>query len=477
MNKPLGAFQLNFKASVSLIIGSIIGAGLFIKPASMAAQLGSPLALIAVWVLAGLFTLCGALVFAELGAMLPQSGGLFIHFENIFGPKTAFLYGWSAFSVINTASVAAIAMVCATHLGVFIPLLQLPAQQIEEFSIHLPYLGVLYPLRDIGAKGLAIFIVLFLSWINARSIQLGGRLQTMASGFNILILLLLVVAIFLSENGSVSNFWNSDSALTPVSYLGAWAAAMTGAFFAYDGWINIVSMAGEVKNPQRTIPKTLFIGVLVCISIYILVNLAYLYVLPVGIMANAPLVAVNAIEGAWNHSASTIVAFMIVCCTLGATNGNVMATSRITHAMGKARVFPSWTGKIDNRFQTPANALWLHGGWTSLLILTGTFELLADMFVFVTWAVYALGAIGILKWRNKHPELHRPYKIWGHPFTTLLFISFSLFYLGATIYKDIYLFNQGLQPVVNSLFGVLISLLGFPFYYYYQKSKVNGHSF
>ena len=465
------SYLLNYKGSVSLIIGSIIGAGLFMKPASMAAQLGSPLALTGVWILAGLFTLCGALVFAELGAMMPKTGGLFVHFQTLFGEKTAFLYGWSAFSVINTAAVAAIAVVCASYLGKIIPLPVLPSPWINEYSIHLPLLGILYPLKGIGVKILAIGLVLFFSWLNARGVQLGGRVQLISSVLNVGILVLLIILIFLSPQGSFRNLWEVDSSMVPSSLVGAWAAAMTGAFFAYDGWINIVSMAGEVKDPQRNIPRSLLTGVIVCMALYVLVNLAYLYILPIGKMADAPLVAVNAIEGAWGYSASLLVALMIVGCTLGAMNGNVMATSRITFAMGKEGVFPSWTGRLHSTFQSPHNALWLHGLWTSLLILTGTFELLADMFVFVTWAAYALGAIGILIWRYRHPEWIRPYKIWGHPITTLLFVTFSLFYLGATVYNDVQQFNQGIQPVINSLFGVLICLLGFPIYYYFQKVK------
>lgn len=471
MSKPSSAFLLNYKASVSLIIGSIIGAGLFMKPAAMAAQLGSPLALIAVWIVAGLFTLCGALVYAELGSMLPKTGGLFVHFQIMFGEKTAFLYGWSAFSVINTAAVAAIAVVCASYLGEFIPLLTLPTQWVNEYTIYLPYLGTLYPLKGFGVKLIAISLVGLLTWINARSLRAGGQIQLITSGLNMSILILLVAGIFLSQHGKVQNFWVTDSTLVPDSYVTAWAAAMTGAFFAYDGWINIVSMAGEIKDPQRTIPRSLLIGVLICISLYVMVNLAYLYILPVGKMAAAPLVAVNAIEGAWGHSASLLVAFMIVACTFGAINGNVMATSRITFAMGVDKVFPSWVGRVHPKSLTPRNALWLHGAWTSMLILTGTFELLADMFVFVTWAAYALGAIGILKWRYQHPDLPRPYKIWGHPYTTWLFICFSLFYLTATVFKDIQQYNLGVQPVINSLFGIFITLIGLPIYYYFQKGR------
>ena len=475
MHKSDSHTLLSYRASLSVIIGSIIGAGLFMKPAAMAAQLGSPVALTLVWVVAGLFTLCGALVFAELGAMMPKTGGLFVHFKTIFGEKIAFLYGWSAFSVINTAAVAAIAVVCASYLGKFIPLVDLPSSWIDNYSIHLPLLGTLFPLKDIGVKILSIGLVSVLTWLNTRSLQMGSRLQLMTSVLNMSILLLLIVGIFSSTNGSVKNFWAESAVVQPHSYLAGWAAAMTGAFFAYDGWINIISMAGEVKNPQQTIPRSLLTGVLLCVLLYVLVNQAYLFVLPVTEMAIAPLVAANAIENAWGHSASLIVAFMIVCCTFGALNGNIMATSRITYAMGKEGIFANSVGKLHPRNNTPHRSLWLHGGWTSFLILTGSFELLADMFVFVTWIAYALGAIGILIWRYRYPELNRPYRIWGHPFTTFAFIFFSLFYLGATIYKDIQLYQQGVQPIINSLFGLFITLLGLPLYYYYRYRSSNSN--
>lgn len=465
--------KLTFRASLAIIIGSIIGAGLFMKPASMAAQLGSPVAMSLVWVVAGFFTLCGALVYAELGAMMPHTGGLFVHFRNIFGNKTAFLYGWSAFAVINTASVAAIAFVCASYLGKVISLPVVSEDLVSYYAIPLPFLGKLYPLRDIGIKLVAVLLVCLLTWLNTRSLKAGSWFQQLTSGLNISILLFLVIGIFISGNGSSSNFYQSQAAPMTGSFLTGWVAAMTGAFFAYDGWVNIVSMAGEVKDPQRNIPRSLWTGVLVCIAIYLLVNQAYLYVLPVSKMAGSVLVASDAIEQAWGYSASLLVACMIIAVTIGCINGNIMATSRITYAMGKEGVFAPWTGKIHARFKTPSHALWLHGTWTSVLILTGSFDLLADMFVFITWIAYTLGAIGIIYWRIKYPEKYRPYKIWGHPVTTLAFISFSLFYLGATVYKDVQMYQRGLQPVINSLLGLCITILGLPLYYYFRKKNAS----
>jgi APA family basic amino acid/polyamine antiporter len=181
------------------------------------------------------------------------------------------------------------------------------------------------------------------------------------------------------------------------------------------------------------------------------------------------LVASDAIAIAFGSTGAGLVNAMIVICTLGAVNGNLMASSRVTYAMGKDKVFLPWAGKAHPRFQTPGNALWLHAAWTSLFIITGSFDMLADMFVFITWIAYGLGAVGIFLMRKRMPEHPRPYKIWGYPFVPLLFIAFSGFYLFTTLWNDISNYLASRQPVINSLLGLLITALGIPLYYYYRK--------
>ncbi|HEY6505484.1 MAG TPA: APC family permease, partial [Chitinophagaceae bacterium] len=236
-------------------------------------------------------------------------------------------------------------------------------------------------------------------------------------------------------------------------------------------WINVTFIAGEIKQPQKNIPKSLWIGVLVCIAVYLLVNQAYLYVLPVEKVAASSLVASDAIAVAWGKEGGAIVAALIVLCTFGAINGNAMATSRVTYAMGKDKVFLPWAGKEHKRFQTPGNALWLHGAWISMFILTGTFDMLADMMVFISWIAYGMGAVGIFMLRRKMPDKERPYKIWGHPFITLLFIAFTAFYLIITVYNDVTNYIHHRQPVINSLLGLVITALGIPLYFYFRKKK------
>lgn len=469
---PSAAYKkIGYWSSTAVIVGSIIGSGVFMKPATMAAQLGSPVWMTVVWVIGGIFSLFGALIYAELGAMMPDTGGMYVYFKKIFGNFTAFLYGWAAFSVINTAAVAAISFVCAYYLDFFLQLPQFPADVIGKYVWHIPFLGDLYPLKDFGVKIVAVLMTLGLTWLNARSLKAADRLQLISTIMKVGVLLLLVLGIFMSGNGSVSNFTQAIHPKTGTELLSGIVVALTGAFVAYDGWSNITAMAGEVKDPSRNIPRSLFTGVFICLAVYILVNQAYLYVLPVEKMADSPLVAADAMAVALGHTAEAIIAAMIVICTFGAVNGNIMATARITYAMGKDGHFARWTGKEHPTRHTPANALWLHGVWTCLFILSGTFDMLADMFVFVTWVAYGLGAVGIFMLRIKQPQIERPYRIWGHPVVTILFIVFSAYYLGSTIYNDITNYLAGRQPVINSMLGLLLTGLGIPLYFYYKRKN------
>ncbi len=463
--------KLGFWSSVSVIIGSIIGAGVFMNPSFMAQQLGSPVWLSVVWVIAGIFSLFGALVYAELGAMMPETGGIYVYFRKMFGPFVAYLYGWAAFSVINTASVAAIGFVCASYADYFLHLPHFSEEVVKSVVWRIPFIGDLFPLKDAGVKVLAILIIISLTILNVRSLKAGGRFQLVSTFIKMAAIALLVVGIFITGNGSFHHFVSADNPKTGGSLLSGIIAAMTGAFFAYDGWINITSMAGEVKHPQRNIPRSLFIGVFVCIIVYILINQAYLYVLPVEKIAASDLVAADAISVALGSAGGGIIAAMIVICTLGAVNGNTMATTRITYAMGKDRTFSPWTGKEHPRFNTPANALWLHGIWTCVFVITGSFDMLANMFVFVSWIAYGLGAVGIFMLRKKMPDAGRPYKIWGHPWVTILYIGFTAFYLIVTVYNDVTNYMANRQPVINSVLGLLITALGIPLYFYYRRKQ------
>lgn len=465
------AKKIGFWSASSFVVGSIIGSGVFMKPATMAAQLGSPIWLTIIWIIGGFFSLFGALIYAELGAMMPETGGIYVYFRKMFGEFVAFLYGWAAFSVINTAAVAAISFVCAQYADYFLHLPRFSVATEHSFCLHIPFIGDLYPLENFGVKSLTIFLVVMLSFLNYRSVKAGSRFQLISTIIKMAVIVALIIGIFFSGQGSYSNFYNAEYPKEGWGLLSGIIVAMTGAFMAYDGWINVTFIAGEIKQPQKNIPRSLIVGVFACIAIYVLVNQAYLYVLPVEKMATSSLVASDAISVALGNTGGAIVAALIVICTLGAVNGNLMATCRITYAMGKDRNFARWAGKTHTRFQTPGNAIWLHCIWTCLFIITGTFDMLADMFVFITWIAYGLGAVGIFLLRRRMPDKERPYKIWGYPWVPILFIGFSCFYLFATIWNDVTNYLNHRQPVINSLLGLLITAIGVPLYFYYHRKK------
>ncbi|MBC7946359.1 MAG: amino acid permease [Chitinophagaceae bacterium] len=466
--------KIGFWASTSIIVGSIIGSGVFMKPATMASQLGSPVWLLLVWVIAGVFSLFGALIFAELGAMMPLTGGVYVYFRRMFGDFVAFLYGWAAFSVINTAAVAAISFVCARYADYFLHLPRFPVETVQDYVWHIPFIGDLLPLDNFGVKMLAILLVIGFTALNHISVKAGSIFQVVSTFLKMVVIGALIFGIFLSGEGSFSHFTDAQHPKVGNELLNGVIIAMTGAFYAYDGWINISFVAGEIRQPQKNIPASLMLGMLVSILVYVLVNQAYLYVMPVEQMATSSLVAADAIGIALGKTGEAIVAALIVICTLGAVNGNLMATCRVTYAMGKDRVFLPWTGNEHPRFQTPANALWLHAVWTSMFIITGSFDMLADMFVFITWIAYGAGAVGIFILRKKMPDHPRPYKTWGYPIVPILFIVFTGFYLIITVYSDVTNYLLGRQPVINSLLGMLITVLGVPLYFFFKKRNLRS---
>ena len=463
--------QIGFWSATALVVGSIIGSGVFMKPSTMASQLGSPVWLMVVWIVAGIFTLFGALIFAELGAMWPETGGIYTYFRRMFGEFFSFLYGWAAFAVINTAAVAAIAFVCAQYADYFLHIPRFDEAVELRYAFHIPFIGTLYPLQNIGVKAIAIAITLGLSGLNYRSVKAGSSFQLISTILKLAVIGLLIVGVLFSGKGSVQNFFYAENPKQGIDLLSGFIVALTGAFLAYDGWINITFVAGEINRPQKNIPRSLVAGVFTCIITYVLVNLAYLYALPVEKMAGSSLIASDAISIVLGSTSGGIVAAMIVICTLGAVNGNLMASCRVTYAMGRDKVFWPAAGKTHKRYLTPANAIWLHAVWTCLFIISGSFDMLADMFVFITWIAYLFGAIGIFILRKKIPHEKRPYRIWGYPIVPILFIIFSAFYLIVTVWNDISNYIHDRQPVINSVLGLVITAIGLPLYFYFRKKN------
>ncbi|MEP6512345.1 MAG: amino acid permease [Parafilimonas sp.] len=463
---------LGINTTIAIVVGGIIGSGIFMKPALMASQLGSPLLLLSVWIVAGIITLFGALSNAEVAAMLPETGGQYVFFKKMYGDAFAFLYGWSAFAVFNTAGVASIAYVFSQYTNYFIALPGFNSSVEQSVFFHIPFIGDIHPLENAGVKVLTIFLVMLFTIINYWSVQYGGALQKVLTFLKALALAFLIGGILFSGKGSMHNMVTASPAMPHgAALLGAYMAAIAGAFWAYDGWNNITFVAGEIKNPQKNIPKSLFIGVLTVIIIYCLVNLAYVYVLPVEKMASSSLVASDAATVAWGAIGGSLIAAMVMLSTLGTTNGNVLAIARVTFAMGEESKWFTWAGKVQSRYQTPGNALILNAAWTIVLIISGSFDMLTDMLIFVTWFFYGMSALGVFILRKKMKDAERPYKVWGYPVVPFLFVAFTAFFLISTLYTDITNYVNGTTHLINSLLGTLITCIGIPVYYLSRKKK------
>lgn len=462
-------------SATTIVIGSIIGSGIFMKPATMAAQLGSPPLLIAVWIIAGIISLFGGMVFAELGSMFPETGGQYVYLQKMYGDFTAFLYGWSSIAVINTAAIAAISFVCAEYANYFLHLPHLAAAAEQSVKLHIPFVGDILPLQNIGVKLLAIAIIIALAVVNYISTRYGNAIQFIATVLKIAVIVLLVFGILFSGAGSAQHFFTNSSTfrLSGWPLLTAFMAATTGAFASYDGWVNVNMIAGEIKDPQKNISKSLIIGLFTCIVVYVLINLAYIYALPMDVMAASPLVASDAAEKILGVAGGSVIAGLIVVSTFGASNINLLTNARVAFAMGEDKTFFTWTGKVHPRFQTPGNSVILIAVLSILFVISGSFDILADMFIFMSWVFYGLTVIGIFILRKRMPQADRPYRVKPYPLVPLLFILFTLFYLGATLYSDIANYNEGKAYFINSIFGLLLTLAGIPLYWYLKRKRKN----
>ena len=457
---------LNFRSALAIVIGGVIGSGIFMKPALMASQLGSPLLLLAVWVVGGVFTLFGALSNAEVAAMFPETGGQYVFFQKMYGKGFAFLYGWAAFAVINTAGNASIAFVCSEYANYFLHLPRFSPSTEKLFTLHLPFIGDFYPLQNIGVKVLTITLVLLFTLLNYRSVRYGAAAQRVLTALKLVAIALLVVGLLGSGKGEVSHLFPTTA--QPLQ-LAAFVAALSGAFWAYDGWNNITYIAGEIQHPQRNIPRSLLLGLSCCVVVYLLVNLAFIYVLPFTSIAGSSFVASDAAAAVWGTTGALVITGLVMLSTLGTTNGNILATGRVTYALGTDHRLFSWLGSVQPRYGTPGRALLANAVWSCVLILSGSFDMLTDMLVFVSWVFYGMSAVGLFILRRKYPQHPRPYRVIGYPVIPALFILFSAAFLVITLYNDVLNYSSGKSPVINSLLGLTITALGIPLYILSQR--------
>jgi len=463
-------------SATSIVIGCVIGSGIFMKPATMASQLGSPYLLIIVWIVAGFISLFGAMAFAEMGAMFPETGGQYIYLNKAYNDFIGYLYGWASIAVINTAAIASITFVCAEYAGYFIHLPRFDIATEHSIIVHIPLIGDIVPLENFGVKTLAIAIITVITIANYVSVKTGNSIQFISTVLKALALVLLVFGILFSGKGSTQNFVTNSGSfhLQGWKLVAAFMAATTGAFTAYDGWNGLGMVGGEIKHPEKNITKSLFIGLFACMIIYVLATIAYMYVLPIDEMARSQLVASDAISKIMGSSGGTFIAILIVVATFGAASANLLSNARVIFAMAEAKSFFPWAGKVHSKFRTPGNSVLILGIWSCLFVLSGSFDILADMFVFMSWVFYGLVVAGVFVLRKRLPGVERPYRVNGYPILPAIFILFTGFYLVTTVYNDIDNYAKGKVPFINSFLGMLLTAIGIPLYFYFKRKNTSG---
>jgi APA family basic amino acid/polyamine antiporter len=477
--------------STMIVAGSMIGSGIFIVPADIARQVGSSGWLIMVWVVTGLLTVAAALSYGELAAMMPRAGGQYVYLRESYSPLWGFLYGWTLFLVIQTGTIAAVAVGFARFLGVLVPAISPTAWIVPPIDLSESYAISLSWQQLVG-----ILLILFLTAINTRGIKLGKLIQnTFTSAKTLSLLALILLGLIAGRNAGAiaanfSDLWTPHN-VTPIQpdlpgipaiaatagafgLLVAFCVAQVGSLFSADAWNNITFTAGEVKDPRRTIPISLAAGTLLVITLYVLANLAYLSTLPLAAIQTAPddRVATAALQVIFGPAGATLMAIAIIISTFGCNNGLILAGARVYYAMARDGLFFRSTGRLNER-RVPATGLLLQGVWASLLVLPRTRKLdaaghvvygnlysnLLDYVVFSVLIFYILTIAGLFVLRRRRPDAPRPYRALGYPVVPALYILAAL-----TILVVLILYRtQTTWP------GLLIVLTGIPIYLIWKR--------
>ena len=438
-------------SAASIVIGTVIGSGVFLVPTSMIANLGSVKMLFVVWVVAGLLSLFGALTYAELAAAMPEAGGEYVYLNAAYGPFWGYLYGWTQFWVAKSGSIATLAAGFYTYLTVFLPILAQPVL-ITPFMI-----GPNHTRFEIHYGQLvAIAVILMLAGVNYVGVRVGGNLQILVTGIKLTLIFAVIAVGIFSGKGDFSHFaQHIPSAGGMVGFF----AAMVSALWAYDGWNNVSMVSSEIRDPSRNLPRALILGTLAVITTYLLINVAYFYVLTPVEVAGSQRLAANMMDHLYGSTAAAAVSVAVMISIFAALNGSILTGSRVPYAMARDGLFFKTAAKVHPKFLTPGNSVILLCLWSSVVVLSGWFDDLYNFVIFGSWILYLMTAVSVFVLRRKRPDLVRPYRTVGYPIVPVLFVAMACFLL-------VYTFNA--RPRESGM-GLFLMGLGVPMYYYWKR--------
>ncbi len=470
---PRNAGEPSFVKAISrmdataLVVGSMIGSGIFIVSADISRQVQSPVLLLLVWTCSGLLTLLGALTYGELAAMYPKAGGQYVYLREGISPLFGYLYGWTVFTVIQTGTIAAVAVAFARFTAVLFP--SLSPDVFLGFTLTLPSGPI-----EVGVSPqriLAIASVLLLTWVNAQGVRTAALIQTTLTVIKALALAALVllgISIGRNPEAWAVNFGGGflpagGLTLATFSIVGA---AMVGSLFSMDAWNNVGFASGEMKNPAKDLPFAMAMGVLIVTVLYVAANVAYLSVLPLEEIANAPQdrVGTAALQAMFGAPGLVLMGVAIMISTFGCNNGLILAGARVYYAMAKDDLFFKSAGRLHPVHRTPATALWVQALWTSILCLSGTYSQLLDYVIMAAVLFYMLTVVGLFLLRRKRPDMERPVRAPGYPWLPGLYVALT----------GIFCVNILLTRPQYTWPGLIIVALGVPVYYAWRAMV--GHS-
>jgi APA family basic amino acid/polyamine antiporter len=423
--------RLGLIDALSIVIGITIGGGIFLVPNLVAQELKSPGAMIAVWVFAGVISFFGALACAELGCAIPATGGQYVYLREAYGPMIGFLCGWSMFTVARTAQVSWLAVTLAMYAAFFLPL------------------------SSLESKLLGIAVIVLFTAINYRGVTAAAivqRIFTLAKVTGLLIVM-----------GSAL-FWTGKAAPASGAFpgrisLSSFGVALIACVLAYDGWVQLTFVAGEIRNPQRNVLLSLAIGSAACIAIYVLANVAYLRVLSIHEIAASPRVAASLAQHTLGSWGAGLVSLTILISIIGTLNGCFLTSPRVYFAQSRDGLFFRKFGEVQPRYQTPGFAILAQCAWALVLLVTGSYETLVDYAMFALWLSYGLMVAGVMMLRRTQPHLPRPYRMWGYPVTAILFLAITAWFLGNMLWT---------RPL-PSLASLLLIASGIPIYFVWAR--------
>lgn len=431
-SRPHLVRELNLVHAAAINVGTIIGTGIFIVPQSIAQSVKAPGAILGVWLVASFLAMLGALTYAELGAAMPAAGGDYVYIREAFGRRAGFLFGWTQLLVARSGSIAALAAGFAIYLGNFLSL------------------------EGTGAHLAAVLAVALLTAINIGGVRWGGNVQAFFTGLKIAALGVLVALALVSDKGQAAHFTPLLPPEMQFGFVGLFGLALVDALWAYDGWNDVNLAAGEVKRPERNIPLASLGGIALIMTIYLLANVAYLYILPADVQATSKTgVASDVARVLFGATGARFINLAILVSMFGALNGSILTGARIFFAMAEDGLFFRQFASVHSRFFTPYVALIGQAVWASLLVLSGTYRQLTTYVVFASWVFYALCALALVRLRKSQPALDRPYRSWGYPWTQYLFVIAA---------AGIILNTLWVSPK-ESFIGLAIIFLGLPVYF------------